>query len=143
MHPDVPDSGRHKFPRKEKLKHRKSIQFLFDKGMSLVIHPLRLVYYTQPAIPQQDIPKFSVSVSKKNFGKAVDRNQLKRRIREAYRLNKGPLIQFCKEKGTSLHMMWIFTGNELKEYADILDILQRILQKLHRKISTSSSSSMD
>ncbi|MEP7322370.1 MAG: ribonuclease P protein component [Saprospiraceae bacterium] len=139
MHPDVPDSGKHKFPRKEKLKHRKSIKFLFEKGSSIVIHPLRLVYYTQPSIPKEDVPKFSVSVSKKNFGRAVDRNQLKRRIRESYRLNKNPLVQFCKEHGASLHMMWILTGNELKEYAEILLIVQRLIEKLHRKISRPAS----
>jgi ribonuclease P protein component len=139
VHPDTPDSGKHNFPKREKLKHRKSIQFLFAKGSSIIIHPIRVVYYTQPAIPKEDVPKFSVSVSKKNFGKAVDRNQLKRRIREAYRLNKNPLVQFCKEYKTSLHMMWIFTGHELKEYADILGSVQSLLQKLNHKLSKTLS----
>lgn len=125
-------SGKNTFPKREKLKHRKSIQYLFDKGASFVVHPIRLVYVVQDALPKEDVPKFSVTVSKKHFPKAVDRNEIKRKIREAYRLNKSPLILYCKEKNRSLHMMWIFSGKEKKEFEVIQDLVQKIIKKLLR-----------
>lgn len=123
------------FPRREKLKHRKSIQYLFEKGSSFSAFPIRLIYLVQPAMPQEDVAKFSVSVSKRNFSKAVDRNQIKRKVREAYRLHKRPLLSFCSDKKLSLHMMWIFTGKEKIEYKRIESQVALLIRRLIDRIS--------
>ena len=79
------------YPKSEKLKSKKTIDLLFSKGKSVSKFPLRLVYV---ALEEEIDAKTTVgvSVSKKHFKHAVDRNYYKRILREAYRLNKHLLI---------------------------------------------------
>lgn len=79
------------YPKDEKLKSKTTIGLLFSEGKSVSKYPLRLVYYTGTLAEEQKI-KMGVSVSKKHFKKAVDRNRFKRILRETYRLNKHLLI---------------------------------------------------
>ena len=84
------------YPKNEKLKSKITIDLLFSKGKSVSKYPLRLVYvesdYGIPEGSDQNL-KMGVSVSKKNFKKAVDRNYFKRVLRETYRLNKHLLTE--------------------------------------------------
>lgn len=78
------------YPKNEKLKSRKTIDSLFTEGKSVSKFPLRLVYI--PIEESDGKIKFGVSVSKKHFKKAVDRNYFKRVLRECYRLNKNLIL---------------------------------------------------
>ena len=79
------------YPKVEKLKSKKIIESLFTDGKSVGKYPLRLVYVQNNF--DDDVPlKMGVSVSKKYFKRAVDRNYFKRVLRETYRLNKHLLI---------------------------------------------------
>ncbi|WP_298117651.1 ribonuclease P protein component [Flavobacterium sp.] len=78
------------YPKNEKLKSRKTIDLLFTEGKSVSKFPLRLVYI--PLQESDEKIKFGVSVSKKHFKKAVDRNYFKRVLRECYRLNKNLIL---------------------------------------------------
>lgn len=72
------------YPKTERLKSRKAIEILFAKGKSVGVYPLRMVF-----VPKTEgETKVGVSVSKKYFKKAVDRNYYKRVLRETYRQNK-------------------------------------------------------
>ena len=83
------------YPKTEKLKSKITIDLLFSKGKSVSKYPLRLVFvesdYGIPEASEQKL-KMGVSVSKKYFKHAVDRNYFKRVLRETYRLNKHLLI---------------------------------------------------
>lgn len=79
------------YPRNEKLKSKITIGLLFTEGKSVAKYPLRLVYNAGTFDEGEKI-KIGVSVSKKYFKKAVDRNYFKRVLRETYRLNKHLLI---------------------------------------------------
>lgn len=79
------------YPKNEKLKSKITIGLLFTDGKSVSKYPLRLVYHSGALSDGQKI-KMGVSVSKKNFKKAVDRNYFKRILRETYRLNKHILV---------------------------------------------------
>ena len=83
------------YPKSEKLKSKITIDLLFSKGKSVSKYPLRLVFvesdYGIPEDSEQKL-KMGVSVSKKYFKHAVDRNYFKRVLRETYRLNKHLLI---------------------------------------------------
>ena len=79
------------YPKNEKLKSKITIGLLFSEGKSVSKYPLRLVYYSGALDDDQKI-KMGVSVSKKYFKKAVDRNYFKRVLRETYRLNKYLLV---------------------------------------------------
>ena len=80
------------YPKNEKLKSKITIGLLFTEGKSVSKYPLRLVYKAGSFDEGEKI-KMGVSVSKKNFKKAVDRNYFKRVLRETYRLNKHLLIE--------------------------------------------------
>ncbi|MEZ4852923.1 ribonuclease P protein component [Flavobacterium sp.] len=77
------------YPKNEKLKSHNTISLLFSEGKSVSKYPLRLVYVENPTAEEK--LQIGVSVSKKYFKKAVDRNRYKRLLRECYRLNKHSL----------------------------------------------------
>jgi ribonuclease P protein component len=79
------------YPKNEKLKSKITIGLLFTEGKSVSKYPLRLVY-NAGAFGEREKIKIGVSVSKKYFKKAVDRNYFKRVLRETYRLNKHLLM---------------------------------------------------
>lgn len=80
------------YPKNEKLKSKITIGLLFSEGKSVSKYPLRLVYHSGALGDEQQL-KVDVSVSKKYFKKAVDRNYFKRLLRESYRLNQHLLKQ--------------------------------------------------
>ncbi|GIZ08109.1 ribonuclease P protein component [Flavobacterium sp. UMI-01] len=80
------------YPKEEKLKSKIKIGLLFSEGKSVSKYPLRLVYYAG-AVGEDTRTQIGVSVSKKNFKRAVDRNYFKRVLRETYRLNKHLLLE--------------------------------------------------
>jgi len=89
------------YPKNEKLKSKITIDLLFSKGKSVSKYPLRLVYVESDFGIAEDSDqklKMGVSVSKKNFKHAVDRNYFKRVLRETYRLNKHLLIDNLDKK---------------------------------------------
>jgi ribonuclease P protein component len=85
-------SQRFTYPKQEKLKSHTIINAMFSEGKSVSKYPLRLVYIPLEENEEGTI-KMGVSVSKKYFKKAVDRNYYKRVLREAYRLNKHVLLE--------------------------------------------------
>ncbi len=96
------------YTKQEKLKSRKLIKQLFEDGKAISIFPLRLIYLQlehESSLPIQA----SVSVSKRNFKLAVDRNRIKRLMREVYRINKPFLYEHISEKYI---FMFIYLGKE-------------------------------
>lgn len=118
--------NRNSFTRKERLKSDKSISELFESGYSLTIHPIRLIYRLKT--PATSVPvKIGFVVPKKNFKRAVDRNLLKRRMREAYRLNKSILRS---EISTGFEIMLVYQGQEAEDYDKISATMVLLLKKL-------------
>ncbi len=118
--------NRYSFTRKERLKSEKSISELFESGYSLTIHPIRLIYRLKN--PTTSVPvKIGFVVPKKNFKRAVDRNLLKRRMREAYRLNKSILQS---ETSTGFEIMLVYQGQEAVDYDKISATMILLLKKL-------------
>lgn len=118
-----------RFPSKEKLKSKKLIDQLFNEGKSVSAFPIKMVY---AKIPFEDnvMLKAGVSVSKRNFKKAVDRNHIKRLLREAYRLHKYSLIQ---EIDSQYVCMFLYLGKELPSYSFVESKMKKALQKFQEK----------
>lgn len=85
------EQKKYTYPKEEKLKSRNTIDLMFSEGRSVSKYPLRLVYVPLPETTENQI-KVGVSVSKRHFKKAVDRNYFKRLLRETYRHNKHLLL---------------------------------------------------
>ncbi len=109
------------------------IEHLFSKGKSMSAFPLKLLYdfneeETEPL-------RAGVTVSSRNFKKAVDRNRVKRVLREAYRLQKIPLQNLVVEHGKSLALFFIYIGKEMPVYKEVHEKMGLLLQRLTNDLS--------
>jgi len=116
-----------KLPKSERLHSKKQIEQLFCQGTSFTIYPLRVVYLKKPQMSKSP-NQVLVSIPKKNFKKAVDRNKLKRRIKEAYRLHKQ-LIEHLQARFYFI-IGYIYIGKEIADYEIIKDKLKQSLLRL-------------
>ncbi len=113
----------------ERLKSRKKIEALFSGGHRFTIAPFHVYYRVhKDAMPLS--LQAGVSASKKNFKKAVDRNRVKRIMREAYRLQNQDLKEKIKSNPKSLDLFIIYTGKTIPAFAEVFDKLKPVLQKL-------------
>lgn len=115
--------ARYTLNKDQRLKSRKQIEAIFATGQSFSVFPLRVIF--KKTEPGEEHPlKFGVSVPSRHFKKAVDRNLMKRRIREAWRLQRQPL------DGLAMHVFVIFTAKELADYALVAEKMQLVIRKL-------------
>lgn len=130
--------ARYTLSKTERLSSLKAISQLFDTGNSLAVAPIRLVWLSVPQ--SADVPGIQVmfSVPKKKFPHAVDRNRIKRLMRECYRLRKPALYERLAE-GLHYHLAILFTGNELPDYALIQKRLHAALDRWLIKIALPTS----
>lgn len=124
-----------KYPKKEKLKSRKTIDLLFSEGKSVGKYPLRLVFI-ENSIETSEKLKFGVSVSKKHFKKAVDRNYFKRVLRECYRLNKHILLDALEN---SYSIMFFYQTKDRLSYHEINEKTILLFEKFLKFISDAKS----
>ncbi|GAA3591745.1 ribonuclease P protein component [Flavivirga amylovorans] len=119
------------YPKKEKLKSKKLIERLFSEGQSVSAFPLRLVYL-QTTFDDDVIAKTGVSVSKRNFKTAVDRNRIKRLLREVYRLNK---TLYFNNITTQYAFMILYIGKDKPNITQVESRMKRLFEKFSGKIS--------
>lgn len=114
------------YGKKEKLKSRKSIDEIFKTGESFPSYPFR-IFYKEMDFDADVKAQVGVSVSKRNFKHAVDRNRIKRLMREAYRLNKHTLID-CLNK--QVVVMIVYTQRKELPFDLINSKMNSTLKKL-------------
>jgi ribonuclease P protein component len=114
------------FNKEEHLKSKKNIDLLFAKGKGISSNPLRIVYYIEEN--ERVLPQVLFSVSKKNFKKAVDRNRIKRQMKEVYRLNRDR--HFTPEGKNGYLLAFIFTAKEKIPYKVLEKKLNLALERL-------------
>lgn len=134
--------SRHTFRKAERLCSKKHIEALFaGDNRSLTAYPLRAVYtetkvekIVNSNLSNCKLISLLISVSKRHFKHAVDRNRAKRLIREAYRLNKGLLLNHISED-TQLDLAFIWMSDELCDYAIVETKMKTLLQRIAEKIN--------
>jgi len=128
----VPDFS---FTKAERLCSRKAIERLFSEGRSFAKYPLRLVWLPLEVDPQATYPvQVAMSVPRKKFKKAVNRNRIRRLMREAYRINKHRLYQELQLEEEQYAIMLIYTAVEELPLKQIEDSIQNIIRRfLHQR----------
>lgn len=117
------------FPASERLKSRTALLEVYKRGKSVVVFPYRLNY-----LPYQfegnHLVKIAVAVPKKKVKSAVKRNRLKRQIKEAYRLNKAPLLNASRQKDQGLALFLLYVGSEQQSFSYLEGKLKMALKKV-------------
>ncbi|MDZ4749129.1 MAG: ribonuclease P protein component [Saprospiraceae bacterium] len=125
---------RYTLSRPERLSSLKAIEKLFKEGQSLAKYPVRLVWLEVVEPEQSPSPvQVMFSVSKKKFSRAVDRNRIKRLMREGYRLNK-PDLYISLQAGKCYHLALIYSSMDILDHVviqkSIIQAFERWLKEL-------------
>ena len=115
--------------KKERLKGKKVVSKIFENPKnSIGLFPFKAFYSFSDS--KQGESKFGVSVPKKKFKRAVDRNKIKRLIKEALRLNKTLLNKELSKRNVALHVMILFNGEKIPSYNSVEVKIKEILKRL-------------
>lgn len=128
----------YKLTQPERLCGKTKIDALFTSGNSFVVYPYRVVYILYRNIERTPVSMF-VSVPKKKFKRAVKRNLIRRRIKEAYRLNKQTLTNSLQTHKDALDMAILFLDKEIPEYHTLEKKMKELLYKLKETIYPEST----
>jgi ribonuclease P protein component len=135
----------HTLSKTERLKSYKRIRILFAQGQKFKVFPV-VVYFllrVEKVDGVEGILQMGVSVGKRHFKRAVDRNLLKRRIREAYRKQKHELKEFLIASGISMDVFFVYSNARISEYAEIESAMTQGLTILIDKLKTQTSKKSD
>ncbi len=119
------------FGKTEKLNSEKIIAGLFQSGVFVSKYPLRANLLVTP-LPVEGVPVQVVfTASKRKFKRAVDRNFVKRRLREVYRKHKLPFYQAIEQKGITLAIAVMYTGSELPDMKQLEKSYAVLIKKIY------------
>lgn len=121
------------FNKEERLCSQKIIGELFTSGESFLAYPLKVVFL-KSEFPESYPVQAAFTVSKRNFKQAVKRNLLKRRMREAYRLNKPGFYNELAAKNLQIAIMFVFIGKDVAEFAAIEKGMKSAIKKVLSKM---------
>ncbi|TVR71619.1 MAG: ribonuclease P protein component [Marinilabiliales bacterium] len=118
-----------KFHKSERLCSRKAIGRLFSDGNTLFYYPFRLLW-SESGEDAGVSARIAISVPRKRFKKASERNRIKRLIRESYRRNKGIVLESLEASGSNIDIMIIYVSERMYAYDHIDLKLRKILKEL-------------
>ena len=112
-------TGANTFSKEERLCGQKLIDRLFSEGnRQIAVFPVRLVWLLSDDADFEGV-QILISAPKRNFHHAVDRNRIKRQIREFYRVSSAPLKDVVAQGGRSLSLAILYTGHRLTDSAEL------------------------
>lgn len=114
------------FAKEERLSGVTAINSLFENGKTRLVYPVKIIYLKKD-FSRENPARAAFTIGKKKFKKAVDRNLLKRRMREAYRLNKRQLAGLNDK---SLDVMFVYIAAEILPYQTIEKSIIHLIKKL-------------
>ncbi len=124
------------YHRKEKLKSRTELQAIFTTGKSFSVFPIKVFFIAHDREDTSVPVRAGVGVSSKHFKKAVDRNRIKRLLREAYRLEKQSLHEVVGTQPKTISVFFLYLDKELPDHTLIRNKMKEGIEKLIKKINT-------
>jgi len=127
------------YQKKDKLKSRKQMQFLFSKGTAITMHPIRLLYTIEKGeagIFPNGLLQAGVGAPSRQFRKAVQRNKVKRLLREGYRLEKPDFMNAISLTNTRLNLFFLYVDVNVQSQQQIQATIKLLLQKLADKLKS-------
>jgi ribonuclease P protein component len=125
------------FRKKERLCNYNSINTLFAEGHSFFIYPFKLLWL-EDISESQSPAQLLISVPKRNFKRAVDRNLIKRQIRESFRRNKDELYAYLEQEKRNCSFALVYTAKSKIAYIDLDAALILALRQLLKEIKNSA-----
>ena len=132
-------SNKFTYQKKDKLKSRKQTQFLFSNGKAITMHPIRLIYNIENAeagIFPNGLLQAGVGAPSRHFRKAVQRNRVKRLLREGYRLEKPDFMSAISLTNTRLNLFFLYVDVNVQSQQQIHTTMKLLLQKLADKLKS-------
>lgn len=118
------------FPKQERLSWKRHIDLLFANGRSFVAFPLRVIYLPVEEDALSARASVLISVPKKKFKRAVKRNLIKRRMREAYRIHKQELFDALANNRQRMLVAFLYLDKEILPFSEIEKVMQKALDIL-------------
>ena len=120
-------------PKTERLKRTKLFDELFANGNQVKKYPIRAVW-VEAELPEKDVPvQVAFSVPKRRFKHAVDRNRIKRQMREVYRTNKNELHTVLRNRQKQIALALLFTGKDGPEFVELQEKIILVLTRLKKQ----------
>lgn len=124
---------RHTFSREERLSSRKLLEKIIAEGTSVHTPPFRLSWIAAE-LKSKFPAQIAIAVPKRFFKRAVDRNRIKRLVREVYRKNKSGIYALLQSKQLQCAMLVVFSGRKVPEYAEVEKKFLLTLQRFEEAI---------
>ena len=130
-------------PKYERICKENDIQALFDKGHGFGVYPYRVVYLFRHDENHPVTCRLLVSVSKKRFHHAINRNRVKRLIRESWRRNKVALDEICEKDNISVDVALVYTATVIHSYEGMFAKTKKAVNELINKYNSTKHTSHD
>jgi ribonuclease P protein component len=128
---------RQTFTKDERLRSRKLIEKIIEEGKTIYISPFRFSW-TLTELTTQFPVQLAIAVPKRFFKRAVDRNRIKRLVREVYRKNKSGLYALLKSRNIQCALLVVFSGKKIPVYQEVEKKFLITLQKFEENILKTS-----
>jgi ribonuclease P protein component len=129
-------NARYTLPRTERLKSRKTIAALFASAQGISVDQVRALHLIEPNA--EGGVQVGFSAPARQFRQAVDRNRVKRLLREAWRLQQLPLREYFEGRTERLVVFMIYRGKQLPDQGAVMQQVAGVIQKLQQRYVRSS-----
>lgn len=118
------------FPKAHRLKGQKNIENLLRRARSYTASPFRVFWTEEPAETEGPVLQVAISVSKKNIKKAVRRNLIKRRFREAYRIASAQLSEKATNTDRKIRILFVYRHAGVLPFTSIQQAVMQCLKQI-------------
>lgn len=122
------------FRKEERLCLKRRFELLLRDGRSFFLYPFRVIYLENAFQPVNCPVQVAFAVKKKQFRRAVWRNRIKRRCREAYRLNKHALYENLEAGNRNLLVLFVYSADTILRYEEIARKMILILNRFKTNV---------